>query len=82
LGRGDVRGDVHVYGPQVAELRTEYKKLKRAYTPLNLLMERARQIPLESVWPPSRVSVAPTPLQETLQQLVAAEVAKRLPKTS
>ena len=62
---------------QVGELRDEYKKLKRAYTPLNLLMERARQIPLESVWPPvARAPAVPTPLQEELRQIVQAEIQR------
>ena len=62
------------------ELRTEYKKLKKAYTPLNLLMERARDIPLESVWP-GRVassSMSYGPRKEDLQELVKDAVEKAM----
>jgi hypothetical protein len=46
----------------------ELHKITKAYQPLALLMERARQIPLESVWPP-RSYVAPTQLQDQINQL-------------
>jgi len=62
------------------ELRTEYKKLKKAYTPLNLLMERARDIPLESVWP-GRVassSMSYGPRKEDLKELVQEAVDKAM----
>lgn len=61
------------------ELTAEYKKLKKAYTPLNLLMERARDIPLESVWP-GRVASTTSygPRKEDLQELVQAAVDKAM----
>ena len=62
------------------DLRVEYKKLKKAYTPLNLLMERARDIPLESVWPGRVPSSNNHGLsKDYLQELVKAEVEKALP---
>jgi hypothetical protein len=61
------------------ELRAEYKKLKKAYTPLNLLMERARDIPLESVWP-GRVASTMSygPQKEDLRALVNDAVEKAM----
>jgi hypothetical protein len=62
------------------ELREEYRRLKKAYTPLNLLMERARDIPLESVWP-GRVassSMSYGPRKEDLQELVKDAVDKAM----
>ena len=61
------------------ELRAEYKKLKKAYTPLNLLMERARDIPLESVWP-GRVASTMSygPHKEDLKELVQEAVDKAM----
>lgn len=61
------------------DLQAEYKRLKKAYTPLNLLMERARTIPLESVWP-GRVggSSFAYPQKEDLQQFVQNEVDRHL----
>jgi hypothetical protein len=57
------------------DLRAEYKKLKKAYTPLNLLMERARDIPLASVWP-GRAANERGPRKEELQDFVRAEIAR------
>lgn len=59
---------------EVSELRDEYKKLKKAYTPLNLLMERARQIPMESVWP----ARGHTEMQTSIKDLVDKRVKEVL----
>jgi hypothetical protein len=68
-----------VTNASLQELREEYRRLKRAYTPLNLLMERARDIPLESVWP-GRVASTTSygPRKEDLQELVQAAVDKAM----
>jgi hypothetical protein len=58
---------------QVKELRDEYKALKKSYTPVNLLMERARSIPIESVWPSrgaGTMQVSKDWLQDVVQQAV------------
>jgi predicted ABC-type ATPase len=68
-----------VTNASLQELREEYRRLKKAYTPLNLLMERARDIPLESVWPgrvPSSTSVSPS--KKELQELVMDAVEKAM----
>jgi hypothetical protein len=61
------------------DLQVEYKRLKKAYTPLNLLMERARTIPLESVWP-GRVggSSFAYPQKSDLKEFVQNEVDRQL----
>jgi hypothetical protein len=58
------------------ELREEYRRLKRAYTPLNLLMERARDIPLESVWPGRVASSYGVLRKDDLKELVQEAVDK------
>ena len=63
----------------IVELQKEYNRLKKAYTPLNLLMERARTIPLESVWPGRVMSSSVAyPQKEDLKQFVQTEVERQL----